>query len=60
MDTCYGPLLDILSERDNLFEETLFLGAIMRPHIPAIGGFVVAAQMLRAHGTSVGVSEVDS
>ena len=33
MDICCGPWLDIHSERENLFEETLFLKAIIRPHV---------------------------
>lgn len=70
-DICYGPALDMLSERDNLTEETPSLRYFMRSYgdwwysialctIPAIGGFVVVAQMLRAYGTCVEVSGVDS
>ena len=67
MDISSGPVLDMLSERD----DGPYLRIFMRSYvsrwyftalttIPAIGGFVVVAQMLRAYGTCVQVSGVDS
>ena len=69
MDIYFGPWLDILSESDSLFPDMLSVKHAMRWYyvclialgtIPAIGGFVVVAQMLRAYGTCVEVSGVDS
>ena len=66
MDIIFGPLLDLLSENNrNFFIEmrsdlSVWLGWTAPGTIPAIGGFVVVAQMLRAYGTCVEVSGVDS
>ena len=65
-----GPWLDIFSERGVRIEETLYHRKVIMSHvcrwyiiartiIPAIGGFVVVAQMLQAYGTCVQVSGVD-
>ena len=72
-DILCGSSLDLSSERGNLFEAYgripcigFFARYIMPLYwttlgtIPAIGGFVVVAQMLRAYGTCVEVSGVDS
>ena len=73
MNIFCGSYFDILSERDNVTKEKLnrdrhfmrwyylsWLYITALSTIPAIGGFVVVAQMLRAYGTCVQVSGVDS
>ena len=68
MDIFYGPMLNILSDCDKpkeifpLLERSRSFWWMLTAAgtIPAIGGFVVVAQMLRAYGTCVEFSGVDS
>ena len=66
MDLAFGPWFDLLSERERTYPRTplwsnvLWWCIIALTTIPAIGGFVVVAQMLRSYGTCVEVSGVDS
>lgn len=68
-DISCGPWLDILSERKSIEKKTsvgylwsnvYWWYSTALGTIPAIGGFVVVAQMLRAYGTCVEVSGVDT
>ena len=62
IDIIYGPLLEIFSDRHRPFE-SLQQRSELAPAIvtiPAIGGFVVVGQMLRAYGTCVQVEGVNT
>ena len=65
MDIFCGPWIDVLSEssgiiiEDEPLDSNVWLGWTALGTIPAIGGFVVVAQMLRAYGTCVQVPGVD-
>ena len=65
MDMFFGPSIDLLFENSRLgiyemaFDKNDWLFCTALVTIPAIGGFVVVAQMLRAYGTCVRVSGVD-
>ena len=71
MDITKGPFIDVWSGGTPLAVAFSFFMKMINSHlyywyltaaatIPAIGGFVVVAQMLRAYGTCVRVSGVDS
>ena len=66
MDMFFGPSIDLLSENYRIdtdqtgLDKKDWLGWTALVTIPAIGGFVVVAQMLRAYGTCVEVLGVDS
>ena len=69
MGSFYGPLFDVFFARDHSFQHLSSFMQLCCPSwifpvgfgaIPAIGGFVVVAQMLRSYGTCIEVPGVDS